>query len=227
MRRLLAALAVSVLLCAPAMGATMSADVIKGTNSQTQLFVNETIPTSSYIEKTFYNVGGYNSIIFTVNAVSAGTLVTANVDWFVQSGGGLVTINSTVEYENTPITDFRSDIVRIRLPSNQSAPVTATGSILFTYNGLKLIKSIKGNLSHDIPASSTTVTVTEATQGYWYFRTDAKIYIDWAGGTATSDDSVFNALDALDTYPVYLRSGDVIKILSDSGTAHIRGFVYE
>lgn len=227
MRRLSALFVSIIALCAPIMGATFSGDLIKGTQSASMIFVNETIPTSSYLEKTFYAIGGFNSIVLNVGSVSAGSIATANVDWFVQSGGIPVTINQSIERAGTAITDIKSDIVRIRINSNQAAPVTVTGNIMFRYIGEKRNRTIIGNLSLDIPASSTTVTVTTATQGYWYFRTSAKIYVDFAGGTATSDDAVFNALDAIDMYPVYLRSGDIIKIISDSGTANLRGFIYE
>jgi hypothetical protein len=117
----LSALLVSIIaLCAPVMGATFSGDLIKGTQSASLIFVNEIIPTSSYLEKTFYGIGGFNSIVFNVGAVSAGSIATANVDWFIQSGGIPVTINQSVEHAGRAITDVKSDVVRIRLNSNQA-----------------------------------------------------------------------------------------------------------
>lgn len=208
-------------------GATFSNSPVKGVESANLWYLNETIPTSSYIEKTIYDVGGYSSFVINLYSMSAGSITTANVDWFVYSAGSLVTVNSTVQSLGVAISDFKSDIVRIRLNSNQAASVTVTGNILFKYLGAKTNRKVIGNLSMDIPASSTTVTVTPATQGYWYFRTNQKMYVDFAGGTASSDDTLFNANDAFDSTPVFFKSGDIVKMIADSTTANVRGFVYE
>lgn len=208
------------LLCAPIFATTKYID--RG-ESQEYVFYGESIATGSYLERFFPYVGNLRSIDFRITSTNPSTTIaTANAIWKTPDGDTLL---SEIIYSGIPIIP-KSQFLTVRIYNPSGSVVSATGNILL--NSIdKGRKRIVGNISLDIPNSSTTVTVDSSTKGYWYFRTNAKVYIDWAGGTATSDDTVFNAGDAIDTYPVYLRSGDVIKAISDTGTANIRGFIYE
>lgn len=94
---------------------------------QEYVFRGETIPTSSYLEKTLSYVGDFSHFDFSVAAVSAGSVTTSNVAWLLDDGTELATATLT---SGTPITSAKSSFLRFRIYSNQGAPVTITGNII-------------------------------------------------------------------------------------------------
>jgi hypothetical protein len=183
-------------------------------------FLNESITNGSYLEKTFSYVGNQR-IDFNATS-SSGTITTANVAWILNDGTVLA---SETLISGVPIKKPLSSFVRVRVMNTTGGTVTATGNIMLSPS-LEQKKKYRAYLQLTIPASSTTVTVTQANQGFWFFKTDQKIYVDWAGGTATSADFIMNANDAIDT-GVFYTSGDVIKMKADSATANVTGYSYE
>lgn len=206
------------ILMTPVLGSTKLIDSNKGTLDYN--FWNESITNGSYLEKTFSYVG--NQRIDFKATSSTGTLTTANVAWLLSDG---TVLSSETLVSGASIKNNKSSFVRVRIMNNTGSNVTATGNI-FVSQTQDNKKKYRAYIQLTIPASSTAVTVTQANQGYWFFKTDQKIYVDWAGGTATSSDFLMNTGDAIDT-GIFFTAGDVIKMKADSVTANVTGYSYE
>lgn len=208
-----------------ASAATSSAQPVNGTNYQAYFINGETIPTSSYIEKTIYGVARWESISVLWISSSSGTITTANIIWSVPRNGGVLTArNDYMAANGQPYRSIVSDIATVRIYSNKTSSIQVTANIVLRGTD-SAPKRHKSNLALTVPATSTTFTVTAATQGYWLIRPNIKIYLDLDGGTATSGDLWLNANDVFNTN--YLKSGDVIKMVSATTTANVLGEVYE
>lgn len=195
---------------------------IESTRGYTQYdFTNESISNGSYLEKSFSYIAN-QSLDFKIGASSSGTISTANVIWKLNDG---TTLASEVLYAGRPIRKPLSGFVTVRIMNNTGGSVTVTGNILFS-NQMTGKTKLRSLIGLTIPPSNTLVTITAATQGYWFLRTDQKIYIDFAGGTATSSDFYLNANDTLDT-KLFFSAGDTIRMLAASATANVTGYSYE
>ena len=185
-------------------------------------FNNHDVSVGSPISTTFFNATDYSSLDLNIGAVSSGVLSTANVIW--KSPNGSI-IGTEVLKAGVPIRRMLSNSVTIQILGKES-PVTVTGNILISQKEFSTKKRIKSYLKFNVANGGTTIVVDQSMQGYWFIRTDQKIYVNWAGTTATNTDFVLNISDALDT-GVYFMVGDTIKFLADSVTAKVTGYTYE
>lgn len=221
MRRVAVSIFCLLILTAPSFGAVVSQDVIKGPSYIALPIANVAIPTASYIEKTFTGIGGFSELSFLISDQSTGNAITtANIDWKIQNRGVYVTVRSQEIKQGQCITEFPADNFTIKIYSNINKIVRVTGNVMVSQKNINKNKLIKKALSFDIPNSSTIVTATSSNYGNWTLTTDSKIYIDFDGDTATSDDLPISAGGSIN---FYMKQGQVISIISDSGTAHVRG----
>lgn len=209
--------------------ATISAPINKGQGYQSVYLLNESISAHSYTEKTFYQIGGFNSLSCKVYSVSAGSIPTASARWEVPNAGGVLTVASSYfKTDGTQFSDFLADNVTIRIYNAQGSTVRVTGNIVLRNSNQTQQKSVRSIISATVLTSAaTTLNITAQTQGYLYLKTNKRVFINLLGTAASASDLYVNDDESVDFTPIFLKAGDKVSILAASSTATVSGFIYE
>lgn len=91
---------------------------------------NQTIATSNSISVDLHNILHYDRIDIILDAVSAGTITTANVSWRMKDPNFSLDLASDTLTMGTGLTTMKSGDCRITIYNYEAASVTCTGSIM-------------------------------------------------------------------------------------------------
>lgn len=199
--------------------ASITAPIIKGQGSSSVYMFQEVIPTSSYLEKTFYDIAGYDNLSVYIAAASAGSITTANAIWVMPYRGATSTLRSENIYaDGRPYHGYISDVLTVRIYSNHAATVRVTGNIMLR-KAASYPKRAKTQFSLAVGTTLTTYTVTDAQQGFWNMRPSQDILINFVGGTNDLYSVYANEPLAFD---VYLKKGDTIRAKARTTTTNVK-----
>lgn len=189
-------------------------------NFRSYEFENRLVTNNGAIARTFDSIANYSTIDFSCVS-NTGSIPTASVHWLLKDG---TIITRNVIYSGYPITNFKGNIVQVRIINRTGGSITCTGNIFLTKRHFERQKKAKPNYNFNVGTSGTFVTVTPATQGYWSVRPTQDIQVNSTGASGPYFPIYANEPANLDTY---FKAGDQLRFKATTTTTNLKVSIYE